>query len=199
MTDRIRDSFLEKQLELGLELAASCDLLELLPLGRRPVDRYIVRLGCTGLVRDPRGAVVEADRFEVGVRFPQDYLRRVHPAQVLAWLGPHETFHPNIMSPFICVGRLAPGTSLPDLIYQVFEIVTYTKVTMREDDALNKDACVWSRGNRARFPVDRRPLRRSVTGPLATAPAPSAAGPHSTPASRPAPSAAVVPSPGADR
>lgn len=31
---------------------------------------------------------------------------------------------------------------------------------MREDDALNKPACVWARAHRDRFPLDRRPLKR---------------------------------------
>ncbi|HVR30785.1 MAG TPA: hypothetical protein VMS86_14780 [Thermoanaerobaculia bacterium] len=31
---------------------------------------------------------------------------------------------------------------------------------MREDDALNREACVWARANQHRFPLDRRPLKR---------------------------------------
>ena len=62
----------------------------------------------------------------------------------------------------ICVGRLYPGTRLLDIIYQLYEIITYQKVTMREDDALTPDACVWSRQNQHCFPIDDRPLRRRV-------------------------------------
>jgi hypothetical protein len=71
-------------------------------------------------------------------------------------------FHPNISDklPFICVGKLAPNTPLVDILYQCFEIITYNKVTMREDDALNMQACVWARENQHRFPIDRRPLKR---------------------------------------
>ena len=125
-------------------------------------SRYLVRFHCKGLVRDGGGAVLEADRFDVGVWFPSDYLRRAAPPQVLTWLGPRNVFHPNIsdQAPFICVGHLSPGTPLVDLIYQCFEIITYNKVTMREDDALNKDACAWARHNLHRFPVDSRPLKR---------------------------------------
>jgi hypothetical protein len=61
------------------------------------------------------------------------------------------------------VGRLVPGTSLVDLLYQVHEIVTYQKVTMREDDALNPAACGWARTHQHLFPIDRRPLRRRAT------------------------------------
>jgi hypothetical protein len=105
--------------------------------------------------------ILEADQFEIGIWFPSDYLRRAEPAQVLTWLGPRNVFHPNISHrlPFICVGKLAPGTALVDLLYQCFEIITWQKVTMREDDALNPGACGWAREHRAGLPVDRRPLK----------------------------------------
>ena len=71
-------------------------------------------------------------------------------------------FHPNISdrAPFICVGRIGPGTALVDLIYQVHEIITYNKATVREDDALCAAACCWARQNSHRLPVDTRPLQR---------------------------------------
>jgi hypothetical protein len=161
MTDRVLASFLARQQEEGLALAAESDLVRLLPLGV-PADRYLVEFRCKGLVERAAGEIVEADRFQVAVRFPADYLRTVNPFQVLTFLGPRNVWHPNIAAtkPVICVGRLAPGTGLVDLIYQVFEILTWHKVTMREDDALNRAACEWARGHRDRFPVDRRPLKR---------------------------------------
>jgi hypothetical protein len=94
--------------------------------------------------------------------FPSDYLRTADPFRVVTWLGPRHVWHPNIAAdaPAICVGRLVPGTSLVDLIYQVFEIITWNKVTMREDDALNRAACQWARSHRERLRIDRRPLKR---------------------------------------
>ena len=44
----------------------------------------------------------------------------------------------------------------------MFEIITYNKATMREDDALNFEACRWARWNTGRFPVDTRPLKRRM-------------------------------------
>jgi hypothetical protein len=79
---------------------------------------------------------------------------------VLAWIEPRGAFHPNVRAPFICIGRLAPGTPLVDLLYRCFEVITWNRVTMREDDALDRDACGWARRNQQRFPVDRRPLKR---------------------------------------
>lgn len=162
MQDKIFEAFLKRQYEEGMALAASSDLLELYPMPGDPPDRYIAEFRSKGLVRSPGGDVVEADRFEIGIWFPSDYLRRAEPFQVLTWLRPIDVFHPNISAkfPWICVGKLAPNTPLVDILYQCFEIITYNKVTMREDDALNAEACVWARMNQHRFPIDRRPLKR---------------------------------------
>jgi hypothetical protein len=162
MLDKIFEAFLKHQYEEGMALAGSSDLLELYPMGGDPPDRYVAQFRCKGLMRSQNGDVVEADHFEVGIWFPSDYLRRAEPFQILTWLGPFDVFHPNISdkAPFICVGKLKPNTPLADILYQCFEIITYNKVTMREDDALNTDACVWARENQHKFPIDRRPLKR---------------------------------------
>ncbi len=160
MQDRIFTSFLERQQEEGRALARASDLVELTGLDGAQGQLYEARFRCKGLVRSRGGEVREGDDFGVGIWFPSDYLRRADPFKVLTWLGPHDVFHPNIRAPFICVGRLTPGTPLVDLLYQCFEIISYRKVTMREDDALNHAACVWARENQQRFPIDRRALKR---------------------------------------
>jgi hypothetical protein len=162
MGDAIYESFLRRQHEEGMRLKNESDILDLAVMPVDPPDRYMARFNCRGLVRDRVGHISEANEFYVGVRFPADYLRRADPLEVLTWLGPRDVFHPNISdrAPIICVGRLAPGTGLVDILYQLFEIITYQKVTMREDDALNRDACGWARLNRDRFPIDDRPLKR---------------------------------------
>jgi hypothetical protein len=161
MADRILEAFLMRQQEEGLELMRESDLVLVTPIGS-PADRYLVEFRCKGLVEVGPGDIAEADRFLVGVWFPSMYLRVADPFHVLTWLGPRNIWHPNISAtaPVICVGRLTPGTGLVDIVYQVFEIVTWNKVTMREDDALNRAACGWARQHRDRFPVDRSPLKR---------------------------------------
>lgn len=161
--DHIYESFLERQFHEGLVLSDASDLLELAPLGKAPPAKYLARFRCTGLVKGPSG-IEEADCFDVGIRFPPDYLRRAEPAEVLTWLGPRSIFHPNISDrvPLICVGRFGPGTSLVDLLYQIYEVISYQNVKMREDDAMNHEACAWARRHRGRLPVDRRPLKRRV-------------------------------------
>ena len=162
MTDKIYEGFLRRQEEQGMALAADSDRLDLLPGPGEPPDAYIAKFHCKGFVRPALSAVTIAEHFLVAIKFPADYLRRAEPFDVLRWVSPREVFHPNISdkAPFICIGRLAPGTSLVDILYQCFEIITYNKVTMREDDALNHEACAWARSNQHRFPIDTRPLKR---------------------------------------
>jgi len=159
--DPIYEAYLARQFEEGMALAQASDLLELMPSPVAP-PHFIARYRCKGLIRARDGEISEADRFEVGIWFPPTYLRRADSFEVLRWFGPANVWHPNISDklPLICVGRLAPGTSLVDLLYQIFEIITYHKYMPREDDALNKAACAWARRNQDRFPVDRRPLKR---------------------------------------
>jgi hypothetical protein len=159
MYDAIFGAFLQKQLQEGTSLAQSSDIVRIFPL---TPQHFAVQLRCRGLVRAGGAGVASADCFEVGIFFPVDYLRIARPFEVVTWFGPPNVFHPNISdkAPLICIGRLFPGTPLVDIIDQVFRIVTYQKVTMREDDALNRDACAWARRNQDRFPIDSRPLKR---------------------------------------
>ncbi|MBD3162960.1 MAG: hypothetical protein GF346_11125 [Candidatus Eisenbacteria bacterium] len=160
MRDRILDSFLERQREEGLALSRASDLFELVAIDPPVPTKYLVRFHSRGMVRSPEGEIVEAERFDVGIRFGPDHLRRVTPYELVTWLAPGTVFHPNIRPPYICIGRVTPGIGLVDLIYQVFEVIGYVKVTMREDDALCLEACAWSRENKARFPIEARPLKR---------------------------------------
>ncbi len=163
MADRILETFLARNQLEGCALAEESDLLTLEPIGA-PADRYRVEFRCKGLVERTPGEIVEADRFQVKVWFPSTYLRIADPFRVLTWLGPQGAFHPNISAtePFICIGRLAPGTGLVDILYQVYSVITWNKVNMQEHDALNPAACQWARQHRDRFPVDRRPLKRQA-------------------------------------
>jgi len=158
--DPVLCAFLERQAEEGRALARASDILDLecLPTGRHFVATY----QCRGLVQGRDKVVREANSFQVGVFFGADYLRAVNPMETLTLLSPSNVFHPNIAfgAPLICVGRVAPGMALVDLLYQVYEILSWQKVTMREDDALNKEACRWARSNPGRYPLDRRPIKR---------------------------------------
>jgi hypothetical protein len=149
--------FLVQQEEEGMALAGASDVLDLQRLDER---RFVASYHCKGFVRTESGAVREHDRFGVGIRLPESYLRLANPAEILTWLGPEEIWHPNISPPFVCVGDIAPGTPLVDLLHRCFELITYQNVTMREDDALNGAACAWARQHSDLFPLDLRPIKR---------------------------------------
>jgi ubiquitin-protein ligase len=160
-TDRIYQNFMERQLAEGMALAQSSDLLRLHVSPMVP-PHFIAEYLCKGLVRDGSGEIREGSGFQVGVWFPSDYLRRADPFEMLRLFTPG-VWHPNVSDdlPLICIGRLTPGTSLVDILYQVYDILTYQKYNPRENDSLNKPACAWARNNQDRFPIDRRPLKRS--------------------------------------
>ena len=160
-TDRIYRHFMERQLAEGMALAQSSDLLRLHVSPMVP-PHFVAEYLCKGLVRDSSGEIREASGFQVGVWFPYDYLRRADPFEMLRLFTPG-VWHPNVSDdlPLICIGRLTPGTSLVDILYQVYDILTFQKYNPRENDSLNKNACAWARNNQDRFPIDRRPLKRS--------------------------------------
>jgi hypothetical protein len=160
VTDPIFHGFVQRQAEEGQALAQASDILTLesLPTGQH----FIAHYSCRGLVKGADGIVREAEQFHVGIFFGSDYLRNAKPHETVTLFDPLNTFHPNVTfgAPFICLGRIAPGTPLVDLLYQCYEILTYQKLTPREDDALNKEACRWARASQERFPIDKRPLKR---------------------------------------
>lgn len=158
MSDRIFDSWLVSQLEDAATLVESSDLVRLQPLGARPPSRYAVEFRCKGLVHDG-SQIVEVDRFGVVVSFPPDHLRRPHDSwEIVGWAGPRAVWHPNI-SRVICIGKITAGTGLVDILYRVYEVITYQKFCAVETNALNGAACVWTRANLDRLPVDPRPLK----------------------------------------
>ena len=137
-------------------------MLELIPrdCDDRPPDAYVIGYSCVGVLRrNQEEPKLQAERFHVGIRFPDDYLRRVQPAQIITWLGPVEVYSPHIISSLVCCGRIETGTSLVDLIYRCYEIITYSHI-VAPDDALNPEAAQWARHHQDLFPTDRRPLKR---------------------------------------
>jgi hypothetical protein len=162
MTDEILHTFLERQYQEGMALAAASDRVDLVPLAGAPPQRYLARFRCTGLVQSADGTISEADDFVAGIWFRDDHLRTKDPLTLVTWMEPRGIMHPNIRAPFVCLGKVGLGMSLVDIIYQLYEIITYNKVTL--DDALNGEAAAWARRNLQRFPVDRRPLKRPGQG-----------------------------------
>jgi hypothetical protein len=158
-TDQIRAKFLANQFKEAMALAQQSDILKLYPAAGSPPERYLASFRAKGLVRTG-GKIVDADRCDIGINFPDDYLRRVHAPEVLAYLGPHpEPWHPNMRFPFVCV-HLRPATSLVEILLLCYELWTW-QVASTRDDGLNPAASQWARHQpKSRFPIDRRPLKR---------------------------------------
>jgi hypothetical protein len=150
-------NFLEVQHEQAFALAAASDILELQCEPAMPPQKYLARFHCRGLVRDAGGEVREANRFDVGIWLPDDYLRVAEPGQIVTLLAPWSIWHPNAGGPFLCLGKLSGGTALVDILFQVYEVLSFQNWAAH--DGLNPAACEWARNNQHRFPIDRRPLK----------------------------------------
>jgi hypothetical protein len=152
-------SFLEQQYQDGMALAAASDRFELEPLPARdgPPAQYLVHFRCPGLVVFPPEHVEPHHEFTVAVSFRERHLHAADPA-VVEMRHPFNIWHPNILGPWICCGRLEKGTGLVDLIYQVYEMLIYQNFTPHH--CLNPDAAQWARNHIGELPLDRSPLKR---------------------------------------
>ncbi len=155
--DPVLKAFLNEQLEEGMHLASESDILDLCPRPDAPPNQYLARLQCRVLVKTA-GGIEESNWCKLGIYLPDDYLRQTDSVNTVTWLGPRNTFHPNVNPPFFCIGKLPPGTPLVEILYQIFDIVTYRK--WAADDPLNLEASQWARNHQERFPLDERPFKR---------------------------------------
>ena len=159
MIDPIFESFLAAERRAGLALAGQSDLLVLQPLDGPPTQRYVAIYRCEGLTHEG-DQVVQGDHWMFHINLHDGYLRRVDTRRVLTVLTP--LFHPNVYGPLICLGRgIRPGMSLTDLLFQIYEIISYQNFSPH--DGLNEQACAWARQHMDRFPIDDRPLKTRLT------------------------------------
>ena len=158
MNDQVLENFLHDQFQRATALAAASDILSIMHEGSQLPQRYVARFTCRSLIKTQFGEPhVEDSHYDFGIYIPDDYLRSPEIKQVVTVFRPWTIYHPNVAGPFICLGRLTGGTPLDDIIYQIFEIITYQE--WNANDSLNHDAAEWARTNQDRFPVDRRPLK----------------------------------------
>lgn len=160
MSDPVFSAFLRTQRQKAHELTAAADLLQLQPeLGDEP-RRYIAHFSCESLVRLPNGDIAKSNSVVAAIMFPSDYLRTVDPRVVVTILQPLNVWHPNVNGRLICLGHLPPGTGLTELLFQIWDVLTFNRVSAH--DGLNPEACEWARNHREMFPIDRRPLKRAT-------------------------------------
>lgn len=160
--DIVFNSWLERQYRDALALACASDVLRIAcEPDAQPPRQFIAQFDCPTMVCNGE-CVTRVQGFAVHFHFPPEYLRvPVGVGHLINLIAPR-VFHPNVSHPFICVGPVAPGTSLLELIYRVYEILSFQKFTPREDNALNRDACVWTRRHLDLLPLSRAPLKRRV-------------------------------------
>ncbi len=161
MTNAVFEAFLQAQGEAARRLNAQCDTVVLHPADPlTPAASYVAQFRCPCLAKASGAALREIDVVEIGIRFTTQHLRVFDTVRALQVLAPRDLFHPNIIGPVMCVGHLAPGATLEEMVLQVYEVLTYQRVTMNETDALNHEACRWARANQGRFPLSSLPLKR---------------------------------------
>lgn len=157
--DRIFASWLERQETDWNAFAGLTDLVTVTRCSpESPCQKFLAEFRCKGLIWHPERGAVEAGHFLAGIYFGEDHLRRIDPLQLVWLLSPAQVWHPNVLGSALCTGHLRPGVGLIDILYQVYGILTYQNFNL--GDFLNPDAAAWARDNRARFPIDGRPLKR---------------------------------------
>lgn len=156
--DKIFERFLEENWRNAKELADSSDILALMPFGSPP-RAVVAQFDAECYIKTPSGIEVRKG-FVVGFRFPDNYLSLAIPWEVLHVIAPDSLFHPNIRPPAICLGGtgLRPGTELRELLFRVYELVTYQRRS-NPADPLNTEASAWVRQNWPVRPADTRPLK----------------------------------------
>ena len=153
--DPMIHNFMSRQYEVAADRVQRSDILDL--FWATPLNA-VARLLCTTLVREPDGRIHEHFGFEFALNFSEEWLRFVEPLSVVTVLAPRALYHPNCRVPGACIGDIAPGTEIDDLLYRVFELATWQNFTVSEEDALDFSACQFARQRMDRFPLDARPL-----------------------------------------
>lgn len=142
------------------ELNRGSDLLEILPLASPAGQRFLMVFACGGLVRGEDGHVEVAHHHVVGLSFTERHAHESpNPATLLTWLEPRRVWNPHVRAPFTCIGHVAPGTGLREIVLRVFDVITLRTVSTH--DALNPAAAEWIAQHRSRIPVDPRPPLRA--------------------------------------
>ena len=159
--ERAVDKIFENWFEVAMgdveRLASESDRLDVTRLSG---NRLLAHFSCKGFVLGEGGRVEECDRAVIGFHIADDYLRRSRDSmEVLSWLAPHNAFHPNIRENACCIGKVAAGTSLVELLQRTYAVITWQEVMPDEFNALNPAACAFARNHPERVPVDARPLK----------------------------------------
>ncbi len=153
--DKVFCRFLQNSFRRAKQLAEKSEVLSIIDQEGDPPFLFLLEFNnITHLIKDPEsgGVVPFTSPVFANVFFPPDYLRSVDPALYLKMVTiPNQGFfHPNVKLPhgWVCLGHeYLPSTDLSDLIFHVYDIITYQNMTVDERDALNPEACRYLRRN----------------------------------------------------
>jgi hypothetical protein len=154
--DEVMTDFLSTVRDEFVDRCRGTSLLVYASLGRQVPWLWRLTFHTRGLVRED-GVIKEAAPHVVALRFLPDYLRRADRFEMLALLEPRSAFHPNLAPPGICV-QVYPGEPLVEICESLHVLFSWRLRQLAENDALNKDACVWGRAHLDQLPIDPRLL-----------------------------------------
>ena len=137
--------FLENTHAEALEFAARSDVLQIRPEKSDPPYIYYCEFQASFLGRLPDGTVgIQPGPVRCLIRFPSDYLLSLEPRlymRVASVLTPNFV-HPNVFGGVVCLGDgFGPGTPISEVIWLLFQIVSYRNCTLDERNAMNAEAC----------------------------------------------------------
>ncbi|MFQ6114402.1 MAG: hypothetical protein ACE5NG_10010 [bacterium] len=151
--DKIYLRFLENSFEKAKQLEAESDILTIEGKRGNPPYNFLLKFEpIHHLIQNIDNGQIQLTEGPVfvDIYFPEDYLRSLDPdfyLKVVGILNP-EFFHPNVkmLLGYVCLGHdFLPGTPLSDLIYHLYDIITYHNTTVDERDAFNPAACRYLR------------------------------------------------------
>jgi ubiquitin-protein ligase len=151
---------LQQEHEWLNELAAKSDLIEVEPVEGDPPTKYRVTFKCKGIMLHPisEKPTLTANHI-MEIYLPAGIPGYPNEAPYVMCLTPH--FHPNI-SPennIVCIGIERDWESSLDIAWLVTHLaamITYRVYGFEKP--YNQDAVKWTKANKAKLPLDKRPL-----------------------------------------
>jgi ubiquitin-protein ligase len=142
------------------ELAAKSDLIKVEPKEGKPPTKYLVTFKCRGMMLRPNnGKPCLTANHVMEIYLPAGIPGYPNEAPYVICLTPH--FHPNISQEnnMVCIGIERDWESSLDiawLVTHLADMITYRVYGFEKP--YNKEAVKWAKANKAKLPVDNRPL-----------------------------------------
>ena len=152
-----RDRRLRSDHEAMVRLQEESSILRFTTQGVPP-DRYLVTFHGSGVAREPGRTDISLRKEHIVLIGLSAAYPRMIPE--LVWKTP--IFHPNISAGgVVCLGgyqtNWVPSLKLDELCLMLWDMIRFANYDV--DSPYNREAALWARNYRDRFPVDSRPLR----------------------------------------